>query len=169
MKLTAQAKKGFTLIELVVVVAILGVLAAVLITVINPLDKINAANDAGVSGTMIQLGKAMDSYASNNTNLYPAATTFAGVVTALNTAGEIKQTAISSPNANYTYNFAAPASCAVATPQNCTSYIFWTNLYSSKNTTGNASGNLSYFVAANGKTCVLKNQASAPTIATTCP
>jgi len=164
MKLSAHMKKGFTLIELVVVIAILGVLAAVLITVIDPLDKINSANDSGVISAMIQVGKGNDSFASNNNNVYPQATTFAALVTALNTAGEIKFSTLTAPT-NYTYNYVATATCGT-TATTCTSYVLYVNLKSKKYVTG---ANPSYYVYANGQGCTKLNQSSAPTIATTCP
>ena len=40
-------KKGFTLVELIIVIAIIGVLAAVLLVGINPVEQINKARDSG--------------------------------------------------------------------------------------------------------------------------
>lgn len=169
--LNNKIQQGFTLIELIVVIAILGVLATVLLVLIDPLDKINLANDTGVISTISQLGKANDAYAAQNTNLYvgcATACTFAGAVTALNTAGETKLSSVTAP-ANYTYSYFQPAACTAAAQTNCTTYVFSVNLRSKKYTSGNGAGNSSYFVAANGKSCVLTNQAAAPTAATVCP
>jgi type IV pilus assembly protein PilA len=155
MKLTTARQhlsKGFTLIELIVVIAILGVLAAVLITTIDPVDKISAANDAGVISTVTQLGKANDTYAAQNGNNYPNATTFAAIVASLSTQGETKIGAISAP-VNYTYNYSGSTS----------NYAFWVNLKSKKYT----SAPTPWFIYANGKGCTA---GSAPTLSTfSCP
>ena len=152
---------GFTLIELLVVIAIIGVLAAVLAAILDPLDKIRAANDAGVISTVGQLGKGNDGFAVNNSNQYVVATTFAGAVTALNTAGESKFGSITSPAGGYTYAYIAPAGCAAATPANCTSYVFSINLQSKKYTS------TPFYWFANGKGCI---KAAAPLASTdTCP
>lgn len=161
MKTVQMFKKGFTLIELIVVIAILGVLSVVLVTTIDPLDKINSANDAGVISTIAQLGKANDAYASSNSNLYPIATTFAAVVTALNTAGEIKYSAIAAPGGYNAYVYFAPAGCVAGSQASCNTYSFHTQLKSKKY---NATP---FYIYANGRGC---NQATAPTASTfTCP
>ena len=160
-RLALSMSKGFTLIELIIVIAILGVLAAVLITTIDPLDKINAANDAGAISTISQLGKANDTYASSNSNLYPIATTFAGVVTALNTAGEVKYSSVAQPSGYSAYVYFAPAGCVAGSQVSCTTYVFYTQVKSKKYTA------TPFYMYANGKGCV---QASAPTDSTaTCP
>lgn len=174
MKTTAQQlKRGFTLIELIVVIAILGVLAAVLITTIDPLDKISSANDSGVISTIAQLGKGNDSFAANNNNNYVrggATNDFAGAITDLNAAGESKFTTLTAPS-GYTYFYLpTPNNCTVpsgATP--CTANVFYVNLLSKKYIGGNTGTNKSYYMYANGKGCTLLNQAAAPTLASTCP
>ena len=152
--------KGFTLVELIVVIAVLGVLAVVLISTIDPVDRIKSANDAGVLSTTAQLGRANDSYAASHTNLYPIATAFAGVVTALNTEGEIKFSSITAP-ATYTYNYIAPSGCVAGAQTSCTSYVYYVDLKSKKYAT------TPFYVYANGKGCTY---ATAPTASTfTCP
>lgn len=66
-------KKGFTLIELIIVIAIVGVLAAVILAVINPIEQLAKSRDAGRRSSVSQLGKAMEAYFANSpTGLYPA-------------------------------------------------------------------------------------------------
>jgi len=182
-KVTQQiTQKGFTLIELIVVIAILGVLAAVLITTIDPLDKVNLSNDTGLISTITQLGKASDAYAAQHSNGYSsgmgtfpssvctggaataalATNTFAGSVYDLCAAGETKLSSITAPSAVYTlYYFTTPTGCT-DNANNCTGYAFAVGpLQSKKYAT-------KYFMYSNGKSCTI---ASAPTQASigTCP
>lgn len=177
-------KKGFTLIELVVVIAILGVLAAVLVTVIDPLDKINSANDSGAISTTAQIGKANDSYASSHNNTFVGGTLTAtvsgsnttysaGPLTDLNSSGEVKMTQVVLPSV-YGLTYAALQSdkstaCTTA-GGNCGVYMVYVSLQSKKYTSGNTSSNKSYYVYTNGQGCTKLNQAAAPALATvTCP
>ncbi|MGE5041357.1 MAG: type II secretion system protein [Candidatus Levyibacteriota bacterium] len=159
MKLMTAPKKGFTLIELVVVIAILGVLAAVLVTVIDPLDKIRAANDSGVISVMIQLGKAEDSFAANNGNRYTGANTaLATAVTDLNSNGEIKFSSLTAPTGYTYYYFTNPNTCTTAA-KDCTGYALITTLQSKKYNPGGVQG---YYVYKDGQGCA-KTSATAPT------
>lgn len=64
-------KKGFTLVELLVVMAIVGVLAAASITLINPVAQMNKARDSKRKADIAQIRAALELYRSDNGS-YPA-------------------------------------------------------------------------------------------------
>ncbi|KKW14535.1 MAG: hypothetical protein UY55_C0007G0011 [Candidatus Jorgensenbacteria bacterium GW2011_GWB1_50_10] len=54
--------KGFTLVELLIVIALLGVLAAAVLAAINPLEQANRARDTRMKSDASQLLAAIDRY-----------------------------------------------------------------------------------------------------------
>lgn len=62
--------KGFTLVELLIVIGILAVLTAVVIIALNPLQNIAKTKDAGRLNTVTQLGHALEAYATANSGNY---------------------------------------------------------------------------------------------------
>jgi len=106
------SQKGFTLVELLIVIAILGVLAGVLLVAINPLEQIARAKDAGRESAIGQLGRATTNYQTSQQNTdYTTLNTAATATpptwqTTLANANEIKQIV--------TIN-AAPTNCATNT------------------------------------------------------
>ncbi len=64
--------KGFTLIEMLVVIAILGLLATVLLVTINPVAQIQKANDARRKGDLNQLQHALEMYYQDNGSYPPS-------------------------------------------------------------------------------------------------
>jgi prepilin-type N-terminal cleavage/methylation domain-containing protein len=54
--------KGFTLVELLIVIALLGVLAAAVLAAINPLEQANRARDTRMRSDASQLLAALDRY-----------------------------------------------------------------------------------------------------------
>lgn len=56
--------KGFTLVELLIVIVIIGILAGVLIAVINPSQQTNRARDAGVQASMNKVSLATEGFIS---------------------------------------------------------------------------------------------------------
>lgn len=54
--------KGFTLVELLIVIALLGVIATIVIAAINPIEQANRASDAGQKADASQLVSAIQRY-----------------------------------------------------------------------------------------------------------
>lgn len=76
-------RKGFTLVELLVVIAVLGTLAVVVLLALNPLQQLARTRDAGRLSTITQVGHALEAYAVNHDSTFPAqsATYLADLVT----------------------------------------------------------------------------------------
>lgn len=81
-------KKGFTLVELLIVIAILGTLAVVVLIALNPVQQLARTRDSGRQSTVAQLGHAMEAYATARGGVYPAVVA-TWITTNLVTPGEI--------------------------------------------------------------------------------
>lgn len=64
--------KGFTLVELLIVIGILAVLTAVVIIALNPVQNLAKARDTGRLSSVAQLGHALEAYATSNNGNYVA-------------------------------------------------------------------------------------------------
>ncbi len=67
---TRQSGRGFTMIELLIVIAILGILAIAVLSAINPIEQINRSRDTGSRSDAEQLISAIDRYYAFN-GYYP--------------------------------------------------------------------------------------------------
>ncbi len=68
-----RLNKGFTLIELIIVIGILGILAVAAIVALNPVAQFEKANDVRKKSDLAQIQRALESYYQDN-NRYPTST-----------------------------------------------------------------------------------------------
>lgn len=110
-------RRGFTLVELLVVMGVLAVLASGLIIALNPLDKINAANDTKVQSDISQIAGALASYAAAKNGYYPTQALGTG---ALVTNGDLTVVPLAPTGytpATYSYT-ALPVGCTATSCDN---------------------------------------------------
>jgi len=81
--------KGFTLIELMVVIMIIGILAGIVITVINPVAQQNKAKDAVIKSTMSKISVAIMAH-YNAYNAYPTCAQLGDSLTSFTIKGDAK-------------------------------------------------------------------------------
>ncbi|HRN96580.1 MAG TPA: prepilin-type N-terminal cleavage/methylation domain-containing protein [Candidatus Levybacteria bacterium] len=89
------SNKGFTLVELLVVIAVLGVLAAGVLVAINPLEQFARGSDTGRKSSITELGRATVAYYTAQGQYF--ATSNSWITTNLKSTGEVKIT----PNNTY--------------------------------------------------------------------
>ncbi|MEO6509132.1 MAG: type II secretion system protein, partial [Patescibacteria group bacterium] len=74
-------KKGFTLIELIIVIAVLGILAAGLLAVLDPVEQVRRGTDSATNTKAAELTRAIQRYYANQ-QAWPWAAVASGDVTA---------------------------------------------------------------------------------------
>lgn len=80
--------KGFTLVELLVVIALLAIISGITLIAINPLNRIQEGKDAGRLTTVGQLSNAVQTYYTGKGGVYPSAS--ATWIDSLVAGGELK-------------------------------------------------------------------------------
>lgn len=82
-------QRGFTLIELVVVIGIIAILAVILIATLNPFEQFHKAQDARRKSDLAQIQKALESY-YQDFGRYPATSADYKIVSNENGTGVTK-------------------------------------------------------------------------------
>ncbi len=120
-------KKGFTLIELMIVIAIIAILAAILVP--NFLKARAQGQLAACESNIKNLATALEMYATDNTGTYPASL---GVLTSSTSGGGYMKTIPICPSFRATSSYAYSA---VSVPDNFTMYCSGANAHASAGTT----------------------------------
>lgn len=66
----SRLARGFTLVELLIVIALLGIIATIVIAAINPIEQANRAGDAGKKADASQIVSALERYYASH-NVFP--------------------------------------------------------------------------------------------------
>lgn len=146
-------KRGFTLVELLVVIAVIAVLAAITIVAVNPAKKLAQARDAARKSSIQQVVTSLATYYTQNSS-YPAA------AEDLVTNGELKNLPKGPTGADFSYVI-NPASCTTA-GKNCAGAVLY-DTYEQPTTacaTGTAYWGWTSGSGATGKICTAGTPAS---------
>ncbi|MBA3724499.1 MAG: type II secretion system protein [Candidatus Levybacteria bacterium] len=71
-----SSQKGFTLVEMLIVIGLVGVVAATLLVGINPIDQIRKSSDAERKSDLAQLQRALELYYQDNGKYPPSSADF---------------------------------------------------------------------------------------------
>lgn len=114
-------KKGFTLVELLVVIAVIAILAAIVVVAINPTKKLQQSRDASRKASVQQMVSGLATF-------YTQASSYPAALADLVTQGELKSLPKTPTGGNFSY-LASPAGCTTAA-KNCTDAVIYDTLES---------------------------------------
>lgn len=155
-KRSIDLKKGFTLVEMLVVISLIGILAALALVSFSSSQK--QARDTERKSDLRQYQTALENYASKNTGLYPSYTTASDADAGLCTILAIG-TCPSDPKDTSPYVYRYISNGTGSGSITGTTYSFWTGLESKTTTTY-------WVVCSSGK---IGESTTQPTAGTICP
>ncbi|OGM30228.1 hypothetical protein A2630_03325 [Candidatus Woesebacteria bacterium RIFCSPHIGHO2_01_FULL_44_10] len=122
-------KKGFTLVELLVVISIIGVLASLVLISFTGSQK--QARDTGRKSDLKQYQAALENYANINRGLYPSRSTATGVPAETTLCTDLGMTGCSrdprqTQDATFNYRYQSDGSGSGAA--SATTYVLWGKL-----------------------------------------
>ncbi|MBI2268470.1 MAG: prepilin-type N-terminal cleavage/methylation domain-containing protein [Candidatus Blackburnbacteria bacterium] len=83
-------KRGFTLVEILIVITIIGILVATLISVFDPVAQIKKGNDTNRKNDIKQYQVALENYSAENSSLYPVRATTVKAYTLCSGSGPLE-------------------------------------------------------------------------------
>lgn len=105
--------KGFTLVEILIVIAIIGILIASLISVLNPIAQVRKGADAERKSDLRQYTIALENYSNNNSSAYPIHVIAVGATSLCSGSGSLDSYMSGCPadkNPNQSYQYISDAS-----------------------------------------------------------
>jgi len=90
--------KGFTLIELIIVIAVIALLAAATFVAVDPAKRIGQARDAQRWADVTAIADAITQYTADNSGTYPTTTAAAGTYYAIMASSSIALTSATCAN-----------------------------------------------------------------------
>ncbi len=136
--MSAQPLRGFTLIEILIVITIIGILVVALLGALNPLEQIRKGADADRVNDLRQYHIALENYSNVNNGLYPVSASIVALRNLCNVGSPPPLRAYMSgcpTDAQNTHKYISDGSG--------TTYVFWGKL--------SAKGAGFWTVCANGK------------------